>query len=273
MKALLHSNHPDAVAATERTLQMLAGTSPMCGSVSLARNTDGSFAFEPDEWIMVRCTNPEFIAWSALRQGYVAAMKTDPGETARLALICAGGPMEPEPPKQWPKRSGMKQHIAPVLKHACQSLSTKGLETPSDDMGHVFVLEEFLRNLQELADRFYSGDAEVIDEFLQLYCLDRKREGLKARTPPPGRRLGNYHFIAHSAAQLDDFRAKHGISRQNAIHVSTLRDVHSINTGTRIYRLPGASLEGDLERVAAARRLLITSITPAVFQGLQPFTP
>lgn len=34
---------------------------------------------------------------------------------------------------------------------------------------------EMLRHLEELATRYYAGDALVVDEFLQLYCLDATR--------------------------------------------------------------------------------------------------
>lgn len=34
---------------------------------------------------------------------------------------------------------------------------------------------EMLRHLEEMATRFYSGDAKAVDEFLQLYDLDEKR--------------------------------------------------------------------------------------------------
>jgi hypothetical protein len=42
--------------------------------------------------------------------------------------------------------------------------------------GHLkFGAREMLRHLEELAERYYSGDCAVVDEFLQLYCLDDKR--------------------------------------------------------------------------------------------------
>ena len=38
-----------------------------------------------------------------------------------------------------------------------------------------FGCGEMLKHLEQMADRFYSGDIKVVDEFLQLYCLDNKR--------------------------------------------------------------------------------------------------
>jgi hypothetical protein len=40
---------------------------------------------------------------------------------------------------------------------------------------HRYAIGEFLKHCEELAKRFYSGDMYVIDEFLQLYCLDEHR--------------------------------------------------------------------------------------------------
>jgi len=34
---------------------------------------------------------------------------------------------------------------------------------------------ELYKHLKEMAERYYSGEIEVVDEFLQLYCLDDKR--------------------------------------------------------------------------------------------------
>ena len=40
---------------------------------------------------------------------------------------------------------------------------------------HKVGAGDLLRHLHEMADRYYAGDAEVVDAFLQLYCLDDKR--------------------------------------------------------------------------------------------------
>lgn len=41
--------------------------------------------------------------------------------------------------------------------------------------GLNFGCGEMLRHLEEMAERFYSGDAKAVDEFLQLYDLDAQR--------------------------------------------------------------------------------------------------
>ena len=38
-----------------------------------------------------------------------------------------------------------------------------------------YILGELDKHLQEMAQRFYSGDIKAVDEFLQLYCLDEHR--------------------------------------------------------------------------------------------------
>ncbi|WP_020408976.1 hypothetical protein [Hahella ganghwensis] len=35
--------------------------------------------------------------------------------------------------------------------------------------------QEMLRHLQEVSERYYSGDLKAVDEFFQLYCLDDTR--------------------------------------------------------------------------------------------------
>lgn len=37
----------------------------------------------------------------------------------------------------------------------------------------AFMLEELERNLTELGERYYSGDLASVDEFLQLYCINK----------------------------------------------------------------------------------------------------
>ena len=67
---------------------------------------------------------------------------------------------------------------APVVplaaKHQGMCISAPGLLTRVG--GHLkFGAREMLKNLEEMADRYYAGDISVVDEFLQLYCLDEKR--------------------------------------------------------------------------------------------------
>ena len=45
---------------------------------------------------------------------------------------------------------------------------------PQMRKGYNGMLSEMYENLKELATRFYDGDHKAVDEFLQLYCLDKK---------------------------------------------------------------------------------------------------
>jgi hypothetical protein len=65
-------------------------------------------------------------------------------------------------------------------KHGGMRVSASGLlktfHTPKIiEPGDIFLLGEFEKHLNEMATRFYDGDITVVDEFLQLYCLDEKR--------------------------------------------------------------------------------------------------
>ena len=48
----------------------------------------------------------------------------------------------------------------------------------SQGPGYSFMRQQMAEHLEELGRRFYAGDLQVVDEFLQLYCFaenDRKR--------------------------------------------------------------------------------------------------
>ena len=45
------------------------------------------------------------------------------------------------------------------------------------------MVGEMLKHLQEVGRRFYAGDIKVVDEFLQLYCLDENRPSSDANEP------------------------------------------------------------------------------------------
>lgn len=67
-----------------------------------------------------------------------------------------------------PKHNGMKISAVGLLRNAKNAL-------PKDASGEKWSLNELSEHLQELGNRFYSGDVKVVDEFLQLYCLDNLR--------------------------------------------------------------------------------------------------
>lgn len=75
----------------------------------------------------------------------------------------------------------MKTQSTPVLgpKYQGMRVSAEGvlwrIRDGCDIEAHRFMAGELLRHLEELATRYYAGDALVVDEFLQLYCLDKTR--------------------------------------------------------------------------------------------------
>jgi hypothetical protein len=76
---------------------------------------------------------------------------------------------------------GQAVRSTPLLgpKHQGMRVSAEGvlgrIRDGRDVEGHRFMASEMLRHLEELATRYYAGDALVVDEFLQLYCLDATR--------------------------------------------------------------------------------------------------
>lgn len=84
--------------------------------------------------------------------------------------------------KQNQKNSTVSSKLKPLLgaKHTGSRISAKGFLGRIENGWEVdkmfrYNAGEMLKNLQELADRFYSGDVKAVDEFLQLYCLDKNR--------------------------------------------------------------------------------------------------
>jgi hypothetical protein len=68
------------------------------------------------------------------------------------------------------KHRGMKISAAGVLRRISEGWKV--------DAGLRYGAGELLGHLQSMADQFYAGDIKVVDEFLQLYCLDGKREAV-----------------------------------------------------------------------------------------------
>jgi len=66
-----------------------------------------------------------------------------------------------------------------ATKHAGMRISAHGVLGRIRDGRYYkelnFGCGEMLRHLEEMAERFYSGDPKAVDEFLQLYCLDERR--------------------------------------------------------------------------------------------------
>ena len=65
-----------------------------------------------------------------------------------------------------PRYNGMRIDIQGVLGRIRDDKYGKELN---------YVCGTILQHLEELATRYYAGDVQAVDEFLQLYCLDKAR--------------------------------------------------------------------------------------------------
>ena len=65
-----------------------------------------------------------------------------------------------------PKHNGMRVDIQGVLGSIRDGRRGEGLN---------YSCGQILLHLEEMATRFYAGDVQAVDEFLQLYCLDKAR--------------------------------------------------------------------------------------------------
>lgn len=74
-----------------------------------------------------------------------------------------------------PKHTGLRVDYTGLLKSARQGLQR--------EPGTAEMLNQLEEHLSELGRRWYDGDATVVDEFLQLYCIQRvRRDVLTAGT-------------------------------------------------------------------------------------------
>ena len=46
---------------------------------------------------------------------------------------------------------------------------------------HAEMLRQFQDHIKELGQRYYAGDAVCVDEFLQLYCVEREARAAIAK--------------------------------------------------------------------------------------------
>lgn len=73
---------------------------------------------------------------------------------------------EPFPPAMAADHTGMRVNYAGLLAQ-CQ----RGLVF---ERGLAEGLRQLAEHLKELGQRYYAGDATAVDEFLQLYCVERE---------------------------------------------------------------------------------------------------
>lgn len=101
----------------------------------------------------------------------------------RRAIYKAMLEISPDPAPQpnvvlAPKHNGLRVDYTGLLKSARQGLRR--------EPGTAEMLNQLEEHLSELGRRWYDGDATVVDEFLQLYCIQRVRRDVLAAGTPEG---------------------------------------------------------------------------------------
>lgn len=84
------------------------------------------------------------------------------GRDARKALILAAD------------HKGMRVDYSGLFKEACRALRIGSKETALAEM-----LRQLEEHLTELGQRWYAGDAAVVDEMLQLYCIESEARSVR----------------------------------------------------------------------------------------------
>ena len=77
-----------------------------------------------------------------------------------------------------PTHTGMRISASGILGRIANGGYWQGL-----NYGCAVMLE----HLEQMAQRYYSGDVAAVDEFLQLYCLDHHRPCAAGEVPEPGK--------------------------------------------------------------------------------------
>lgn len=108
---------------------------------------------------------------------------------AELEAIVAGG----VEPLRKPAAQGMDAGKLLAEKHTGMMVDYRGLlgqvqrEIERSAPGHAEMLRQLQGHLQELGQRWYAGDTAVVDELLQLYCVESQaRADLAAQAKQGG---------------------------------------------------------------------------------------
>ena len=106
------------------------------------------------------------------------------GQSLSAALSHGAEAVEPYPAPEShvvvlaPKHTGMKVDYCGLINQA-----RRGLQR---DPGIAEMLRQLEEHMSELGRRWYDGDATVVDEFLQLYCIQTVRRGVIAAAKAEG---------------------------------------------------------------------------------------
>ena len=118
--------------------------------------------------------------------GYDHAIEHGVLDMSGLALVCAAESNTPktealegvrEPGLLAKKHTGMRVDYSGLLKSCQHSLKARG------DTSNAEMLRQLQGHLQELGQRWYAGDVAVVDEVLQLYCIEKDARAALAATP------------------------------------------------------------------------------------------
>lgn len=111
-----------------------------------------------------------------------------PGSKVREALQAAIAARQPEGqavPILSADHDGMRVSYSGLIRQACGALA-RGVKEP----GIAEMLCQLREHLAELGRRWYSGDAAVVDEMLQLYCIEPVARATVKAAQPQGEAVG-----------------------------------------------------------------------------------
>lgn len=113
--------------------------------------------------------------WSDLGESQRAEWEEIGAAVARAALAA---PKAEAPALLAKKHEGMRVDYSGLLGQCQRALRSRG------EGAHAEMLRQLQGHLKELGQRWYAGDTAVVDEILQLYCIEREARAAIAPTSP-----------------------------------------------------------------------------------------
>ena len=143
---------------------------------------------------------------------------------SQLSAIGAGG-VEPLRKREEPAALVARQRELLAADHSGMKVDYRGLlyhvqrALKRTSPGHADMLRQLECHLQELGQRWYAGDTNVVDEFLQLYCIEhdaRKTVSVNATAAPQAhpdtRDAERYRWLRNQMLGIDFDWCKNGIT-------------------------------------------------------------
>ncbi|WP_043316627.1 hypothetical protein [Microbulbifer sp. HZ11] len=154
-------------AAVGQELQPLYTSPVVKDSLTVAHRSPAQDSKVPEEWGIKETDNGRVEVWPPEEMPISLPPEPESLEGRYLVMLCrsllstAPVPDKPQRPPLAKDHEGMRISASGILHRVG---------------GHIkFGARQMCEHLEEMGRRYYAGEVSVVDEFLQLYCLDEGR--------------------------------------------------------------------------------------------------